>query len=318
MMGSFARGALAAAILVGLAAPVLAEPGVRWEMTTKMTMAGMSMPGQSTTACLPKAATQDDMPSGIPDEQNCQVSNKRTVGSTTSFDIRCTGDEPMTGRVETTFHGPDHYTSVMTMTMDGEPMTMTSTARKIGGDCDAGAVRRQVAAAQNQAAGQLDQACADGVQRMEVALFDGTLPTIQCSPQRKAEFCDRLSTRDGYGVVSANNSLNAAAQACGTSVATLTAGLCRSAFDTADVAFLQASCPAEAAALAARECTGRSFTSVDARYRSLCVNQARSTSPAAAATPAGTRLVPGSDPTADVRDAVVEGGTQLLRGLFGN
>jgi hypothetical protein len=51
--------------------------------------------------------------------------------------------------------------------------------------------------------------------------------------------------------------------------------LCPQALQQDQVAYVGKYCPAETRALAQRECAGRSYSSVPAKYRSFCVQYAR-------------------------------------------
>jgi hypothetical protein len=73
-----------------------------------------------------------------------------------SFKLRCTSEEPVEGSAEFTYLGADRYQGKMLMNMRGETMTMAYEGQKLGGACDAGALKREVE--QMQANAQRQQA----------------------------------------------------------------------------------------------------------------------------------------------------------------
>ncbi|GAA0587659.1 DUF3617 domain-containing protein [Caenispirillum bisanense] len=114
-------------------------PGETWQVSTAMTMEGMAMPPQVSQVCLPKGAGAEAAPKGVPADQDCRLSDSRTVGATTTMTIVCSGPEPMTGTIESTVEGPDAYRTVMKMEMEGVPVTVTSSGRRLGQPCEAAA-----------------------------------------------------------------------------------------------------------------------------------------------------------------------------------
>jgi hypothetical protein len=62
---------------------------------------------------------------------------------------------------------------------------------------------------------------------------------------------------------------------CGKDLAKIRQDLCPQALQDDNAAYVAKHCPAETRALAQRECAGRSYTSVPAKYRSVCAQYAR-------------------------------------------
>lgn len=148
-----AHAAVLAVVAAG-SASLLAQAGPRrdgnWEVTIEMAMpegmpnmpAGMTMPPIKTTQCITKedaADPQKAMPTSGRGSapSDCKISNYKTVGNTVSWDMACTGAQPMTGHSEFTYTA-DSYTGVMTANMarggQGMAMNMKYSGKRLG-DC---------------------------------------------------------------------------------------------------------------------------------------------------------------------------------------
>jgi hypothetical protein len=198
----------------------------------------------------------------------------------------------MTGEGEMTFDAKT-FNGSMKMTMSQGTVNMKMKGRELGGDCDANEMKRKVAAMtaeakETQAQGermqaeQAAKACNDGVQRMQAMAFTGMVAWCKDASKKK-EFCDRMSTRDGFLTLQKNNpesQRNDAAKACGKDLADVQAGLCKDSRKDAlsnqrSMSFLTTYCPEETQALAQKECAGLDFTSASASQRQLCTSYAR-------------------------------------------
>lgn len=321
--------ALCSAVTVAPVAAQPKEPGDQWEVTTEMSMGGMSMPGNTSRVCSPRR--DDSLPIADNDGQ-CQMFDVKRSGNTMSWKMKCAGKPPTTGSGEMTYQGRDRYTGKMTMIADGETMNMKMSGRRVG-ECDAGAMKRQVAAIQAQAQAQTQQAttqlCSDGVRQMIPSLLRGDAG-IQCDGHYKAEFCQRYQSYDGYtllakqssGAAGGQSALEQAAALCGVGAADNRSRLCKRAIEQDSPDFLAtAGCP-EAARIAQRECSGRGFTTPPApKYRNFCASYGRqalmqpaagdSTQPRANAEPK-----PEPKPEADGIEGAVNKGKELFRGIF--
>ncbi len=146
--------AAAVALVVAGTVSLVAQAGPRrdgnWEVTMEMAMpdmpnmpAGMTMPPMKTVQCITKedaADPQKTLPSrgqrgGAPSD--CKVSDYKTVGNKVSYDMVCTGAQPMSGHGEFTY-AADSYTGVMIVNMarggQGMAMNMKYTGKRLG-DC---------------------------------------------------------------------------------------------------------------------------------------------------------------------------------------
>ncbi len=277
------------------------EPGVQWEQTVEMQMAGFSMPAQTSKVCVPKKGLEQPPGSGRKDDQ-CKVTRMTNDGRKMTWAIECSGDEKMTGEGEIV-QSADGYDGKMVMHSSQGEMTMKLRGRKLGGACDAAEARRTVAAIQGAAAEQTAALCKDSARAGHLSVFAGPAAICKDPADRKAA-CDRAATRAGVQALSVQPDAASQVQAvCGKDLATLKAEACKSAAaeeagaKTCDarsdaLAFIGQSCPAETRALAQRECAGRSYTDLSGGcYRSFCTSYAADLldkgkkAPAPAATP---------------------------------
>lgn len=312
------RPAFAVLVLAFLASPVGAqEPGNLWEVTTSMEGGGMKMPAQTQQVCAPVTAEGPEAMSG--GDNRCQMTDIQRSPGRFSYKVQCPDGS---GTGEMTYQGKDSYTQVMTMTMDGETMKMSTQGRRIG-SCDASKVKKQIAGIQAQAAAGMAQACGSIVEQM----LPGQLASLECDPEYKKQLCDRFGTTDGYGAVAArqpmgepmldSGTLPEVAKYCGVQAEQVRERLCNDANAAGDLDFIGAQCPALAQPIAQRECAGRGFTTPPAeKYRDFCSNYAREMMDggAGAAAESGTPASPAAKPSAD---DVLKEGAKRLKGLFG-
>jgi hypothetical protein len=105
-----------------------------WEVSTKMDMPGMpfSMPAQSTRVCIKKGSEKDPN-NAVPKnrEQDCKMSKVRFSGNKSSWNMKCNGENPMTGSGEMTF-GNGTYSGRMKMHSGDGDMTMAYEGKRIG------------------------------------------------------------------------------------------------------------------------------------------------------------------------------------------
>jgi hypothetical protein len=277
------KGLLSSCVVMSLALAQGATPGEKWRVTTTMQMSGMTMPGQTMDFCKPTSA--DALPMKTDDQ--CQIYDMKRTGNSQSFKMRCSGEEPMEGAAEFTYLGTDRYQGKMLMKMRGDTMTMAYEGQKIGGACDAGAMKREAermqADAQRQQQ-QYDQAMAENCHK---AAADGStyMLTGQCKdPADIKMFCSAVRTHDHFGDFAqadkqarpevnfpGSRPLAEAAQLCGFQVEAERVRLCETAEANGKLEFLGNNCPVQAQALASTQCAGRSYTSLSDKYRNFCI-----------------------------------------------
>lgn len=326
-------GALAAALL---AVPVRAadtEPGTWWEHTVQAEMGGMSMPATTQKFCAPKAG-MNEPPSPAPDDR-CKVTDVKKAGKKMTWKMECSGPEPMRGEGEIV-QGKDSFTGKMSMHMQQGDMTMKMSGKLLGGDCDAKALEKKVAAIQKQQADQQQQAdesmaqiCDNAVDEMQLRLFSGPV-TLCKDPAQAARACARMGTRDGYiayrNMADQDPELSKVAKKlCKTDPDAARAKVCAQVAtetrgdQTPDdvLEFLGNSCPDEARALAKKECAGRKFTGIPPGFRKVCVQYAREDLGGGKTERASEEPTPQEDPVkAGVKEKAMEKGKGVLRGLF--
>ena len=100
-----------------------------WEMTTKMDMPGMAMPGMTHTFCLPKGGAYK--PDKNPQEKNCEMTDVNVSGNTTKWKMRCTGKDAMEGSGEMT-RTADTMRGTTKMAMKGMKMTQVMSGKRVG------------------------------------------------------------------------------------------------------------------------------------------------------------------------------------------
>jgi uncharacterized protein DUF3617 len=105
----------------------------KWQMTTQMEMAGMSMqmPPIVTTTCVTKEQAENPQPP----KQNaeCKFSDYKMEGNSISWTIDCP-KQKMSGSGKITY-GADTYTGTMKMKVGDREMSGKYTGKRLG-DCD--------------------------------------------------------------------------------------------------------------------------------------------------------------------------------------
>jgi hypothetical protein len=302
------------------AAAPASEPGVQWEQTTEMQMAGFSMPPQTSRVCVPKKGISEP-PGADRKNENCKVTRMSNDGHKMSWAMECSGEEKMTGEGEIV-HSGDSYEGKMVMHSGRGDMTMKLRGKKVGGECDAGEVKRTVAAVQGAAAAQTANACRNAVQSVQLSLFTG--PGAMCKdPADRKALCDRAATREGVRMLSLQPASSKEIPAlCGKDLATLLADACRRAGTEEAAAvscdargdtlgFIGQSCPAETRTIAQRECAGRTYTDLQGGcFRSFC------TSYAADLLDKGKKPAPASPPPKSPDDAAQDAVKKAAKGLL--
>jgi hypothetical protein len=152
---------------------------------------------------------------------------------------------------------------------------------------------------------------------------------IMCK-ERKGDFCANAAKvaqkmRDPAGFTDAEGKYHnwrEAMKACGTDPASISGPVCKSAVDKKDWTFVSSRCRSESAALRKAHCDGRTYDTVEAAYKEMCVQtgglsytaeapDAAKAKPAAADKPqnAGDAAKPGA------ADALKEGAGKLKKFL---
>jgi hypothetical protein len=257
-----------------------AAPGDLWEISTEMQGGGMSLPGMTQKVCTAKGAEGPEAMTG--GDNRCQMTDIQRSPGRFSYKVSCPEGS---GTGEMVYNGRESFQSTMTMTTDGQTMTMKTKGRRLG-DCDTAAQERQMAAIQAQSAAALEQTCASAVEQMNPMMLDPKMG-MNCDPKFRQQLCARLETRAGYDLVASRQgvqvpagmtvgNLNEVAGFCGADTGAIQARLCTEASGAEDFGFIGRYCPAIAQEIAKRECAGRNFTTPPAeKYRDFCYTYAR-------------------------------------------
>jgi hypothetical protein len=232
----------------------LAAPGEYWEITNKMEMQGMSMPGMTQKVCLAKGGEKDPRNSGQKDK-SCEMTDMKISGNKSSWKMRCDQNgEIITGSGEMSAT-PDRTEGVTHLSTKNGDMTMSYVNKRVGGACDTEELMKKY------------QAQADAAK--------------QASDQQTAKMCESYKSGLGRDVGSyfvLKDQKSSLAKTCGVDMAVARKTLCKSVDinnshfveqvpgdgHSAYASPLQSECPGEMKAYmeASRKrlCEGRSFT----------------------------------------------------------
>ncbi len=330
-----ALAALALALLPSAARAGDTEPGTYWEQTVEMQMQGMSMPAQSQKVCLPKAGISEPPKPGPGNDKSCEMTDVKRDGPKMTWKMKCTGKNAMTGEGELV-SSKDGYTGKMDMHMAQGDMTMKMKGKLLGGDCDAAAVKKQVAAAQKQqqqvqedGEKQMNQLCQQGADEMSLELFAG--PVVTCKkPEQVAMLCASAVKRPGFLSLQRQARGNPEAKEtvkrlCKKDPDAPRAGLCAQAMKETNgdktpdevLDFLGDQCPDEARKVAKKECAGRKFTGIPESMRKVCVKYAKDEMGKKQTRPASDEEeADEAPPKKETKDKAMDAGKSLLKGLF--
>ncbi|MFZ5524578.1 MAG: DUF3617 domain-containing protein [Pseudomonadota bacterium] len=124
---------LSGMLLFAAASAWAADSDELWQMTIRTEMPGMPMPAMTQTVCLAKGAGYK--PGKVPHQKRCEVTGLEVSGNKTSWNVNCSGRDPMRGngevtRIENTMKG--------TMKLHSSDMQMTQviSGKRIG-NCQA-------------------------------------------------------------------------------------------------------------------------------------------------------------------------------------
>lgn len=128
-------GLLAGAALllpaITLAADTM-KPGL-WEISTTMEMPGMPFqaPPQMVRHCY---TAQDIKEQPVPKDEQCKITDLKTIGNKTSWKMECTGEAAGKGEGEIAYQGDSAYEGKSKMQTQGMTLSMKYKAKRLG-DC---------------------------------------------------------------------------------------------------------------------------------------------------------------------------------------
>lgn len=259
--------------LVVLSAPAWsAGTDELWEITTKMNMPGMNMPGMKSNTCIAKDGAYK--PGDDKKDKNCTTTDYKVSGNTVTWKMQCTGKDAMTGSGEMT-KTADTMKGVFKMSASGMDMTQTMDGKRVG-TCDAGAEKQKmekvVADAKAQSEDATKKMC-EGVVKNDAesggtghtaSMYQGKGQCVSYKPQ----LCEQARAQvGGYGgyvhYLKSRESAKAANQPwgwvvseCGINLDRQRAALCASAAGDKKYRFMGVYCPDEAKQLYAKNCAG--------------------------------------------------------------
>lgn len=266
-----------------------------WAVTTKMEMEGMpfAMPGQTSNVCIEKGK-QNDPNRAVPadKDRNCTMSDVKVSGNRSSWKMKCTGKDPMTGSGEMT-SGNGSYTGKMQMHSADGDMTMNYAGKRIG-SCDYAkdnpSAQAHAMIAEHQAASEQER-----VKECKQALDDDAYSHFlkpDCSwapdpqskklcagmacPDMRPQMCARLSKRmsgsdEDYMDVAGNKDARKLTQECGLPYEKATRAFCKRQLEAKDYQKVAEYCDKEAKPLFDKHCAGRDYTAaMDSGYGPIC------------------------------------------------
>ncbi len=304
-------------------------PDELWEVTTKMDMAGMSMPARTDKVCKLKG-DRDPSKMGEKDkDSDCKMVDSKQSGNRSTWKIVCTKPEPMTGTGDMT-HSGDKFDGTIKMSgkSDGEAYTMTQvlSGRKVG-SCKYEDPGKKIEQMQAQSQAMIDKECDKQIEGLQPAMIlggEGIPPESMMCKHRKADFCARASKvaqqmKDPAGFTEAAKKYpdwRNTMQGCGTDPNTVSGPACKSAIDKKNWSFIAEYCPVEGRALAQKQCAGMDYTAVmSSEYREICQKYGAGLAKENVGTPkkeAAPAAAPKSDKDKAV-DAVKEGTNKLKK-----
>jgi hypothetical protein len=268
------------ALLFGLSAPLaFAATGEYWEITNKMEMEGMSMPGMTSKVCMPKGGEKDPRNSA---DKDCEMTDMKVSGNKSSWKMRCNKDgETMTGSGEMATSA-DRTEGTIHMTTKQGSMAMSFVNKKLGGTCDPDELKKKMEAQVAASNKELAKMC-EGMNTSHDWLVKSSLfleKNAICAA-KKDQFCDLMKRDAGRDVevyFSIKNPAPPVSKSCGINMDSAKKALCKSVdANNSDftkqfrgdlrqlhVERLRAECPAEMKTYAEvsrkRFCEGRGFT----------------------------------------------------------
>ncbi len=267
------------------------EAGVYWEQQVEMQMGGFAMPAQKQKVCLPKKGADEQPPPQGDKNQKCRVTDMKRSGARMTWKMTC--EDGSSGEGDMTWE-KDAYRGTVIMRTQGHEMNMKMAGRKLGGDCDAAEMKRQVATmkkqvddAQQDAARKQAEQCEEAAASMRLPHFVSPMAAIPAQCKDPARLCANLDTRKGLVLLRTNgqypDAREKAEKLCRKDLEPVVSKLCGSAekdhaagkvWDAETREFVFGYCQDLAKALAKKECAGRSFTSLPPAQRDFCVGLA--------------------------------------------
>ncbi|MEQ1629277.1 MAG: DUF3617 family protein [Gallionella sp.] len=313
-----------------------------WAVTTKMEMEGMpfAMPGQTSNVCIEKGK-QNDPNRAVPadKDQNCKMSDVKVSGNKSSWKMKCTGKEPMTGSGEMT-SGNGSYTGKMQMHSADGDMNMRYDGKRIG-TCDYAtenpSAKANAMIAEHQALSEQERIkeCRKAVDDNSYGHFlkpdcswakdpqSKKLCAAMACPDMRPQMCERLSKKlsasdDDYLYVADHKEARKLALECGLPFEKATRAYCKRQVDAKDYQKVAEYCDKEAKPLFDKHCAGRDYTAaMDSGYGPICQRYGKWKEATDAPSDAQDKQSVDSKPNNTNPAKAILDGAKNLKGMFG-
>jgi len=317
------------------------DRGVWWESSIQVQMQGMSMPATVSKTCLPKSGPKEPPRSG--DDSDCVYSDVQHHGAQTTWKVVCTGKHPMTGEGEMS-GTQDGYSGRMTMHMGqggkGGDVVMGMSGKRLGGDCDANATKKQVEAvkkqsddAQAQGRKALADTCEKSAAEVQLRMFARAGGQCGSYPGAVAKLREVLGTYAGFTSYAAQaradaSNVQAYQEIMKSDPEEDKGKLCKKAAAASScdrtpnevIRFLRGSCPTEMRGVARLCCPGRDYSGKNQLWSDICVDYAKDLlgkgdkDSGAAAKQGEDKPAPDNKSS---KDRAADKAKDMLKGLFG-
>lgn len=257
----------------------IAATGELWDVKMKMDGLGMDMP--SNQVCMSKdKITEKD----VKTDDSCHLTNFKSLGPNhVKFNFSCkdgsSGDADLQRDAKT-------FKQVMNMVTKGEKMTMKSEGKNTGQACDPEAGMKKAQAMMAQSCEEASKKFGGSAQGM---FFPKKKSDYNCDKYKGAYCATVKSTVSNMGsdskiyqqnafnegapkeVIEIQGTWRDAVKSCGAgNPDSIQKSACSHAFNTSNWDMASTHCKVEYDALKAKECSGRTYTSVNQKYRDLC------------------------------------------------
>jgi hypothetical protein len=286
------QAAAGVALVLGLFSSLaLAAPGEYWEITNKMEMQGMSMPGMTSKVCIAKGGEKDPRNSS---DKDCEVTDVKNSGNHTSWKMRCNKNGDVMTASGDMSATPDRTEGTISLSSAKTGnMTMSFVNKRVGGACDSDEMKKKVEA--QMAANNREQAKAcDGAKsdREWLNISPMILGKGAACADKKDQFCEIMRRDSGHDVdlyFTLKQGHASVSKECGLNMDAARKSICKSV-DAGNADFrkqlgsgmgsmykqqLRAECPAEMKTYAEvsrkRYCEGRDFTAKQQMSLAACL-----------------------------------------------
>ena len=311
--------AMVAGLIISLSLPASGQgKDELWDITMKMDIPGMAMPGQTQRMCIEKSASDD---SYVPKQENCRTVESKRTGNKLVYKMICEGKNAMTVNGEMTFvEGGYEGRMHMTGTIEGQAMDMTQTySGKRVGNCTSTA-KADAKAMEDKGKQSVADACKSGLENLQPSFF--LEPKALCAAQ-KGEFCGAVSAKaramhepaEYQTAIHRYVELGTTMSKCGENLPVVTKAACARGMETRNWPFIgSGNCDDDVRVMGDANCKGRGFTGIPGGMGPVCSRYAMLARGNPAAMDAGDPRPKAAAPvSAPAPDPVSDGVNQLRK-----